>query len=251
MQKNHLTFIIALLAVSFGAYVYFYPPVKKEKTVTDKEVPPIANCVDCVEETEGQTFTHFSEVVKNYREKIWDDVNLKNFGQTTVGVLKTPLTTMYPNTDARTIWFDMDTIKRFFCTIEKYNKQLTTPGKSLGVRFFYAVYGSNDPDVNKQNRHTLFMVPTYKAADGSNVDFDPRETFYQQSTNGEFYAKQFQNINLSYTNIYRQSSPIPLIKPLALILGPNNITSRASIVNNGEICPTNCPTDNTLTVIDP
>ena len=180
MQKNHLTLIIALLAVSFGAYIYFYPPVKKEKLVTDKEVPPVADCVDCTEETEGQTFTHFSDVVKNYRVKIWDDVNRINFRQNTRGVLKNPLVTMYPNTDARTIWFDMDTIKRFFCTIEKYNKQLTSPGKSLGIRFFYAVYDGSDDKVSNRNRHTLFMVPTYKAADGSNVDFDPRETYYQQ-----------------------------------------------------------------------
>jgi hypothetical protein len=246
MQKNPLIIVIALLAVSFGAYVYFYPPVKNPKPIYNPEAPPVGNCVDCEKETEGQTFTHFSSVVKNYRERIWDDVNLKHFGYTTTGVPDVSSTPMFTGTDARTIWFDMDTIKRFFCTIEKYNKQLTNPGKSLGIRFFYAVYDSDDETESKRNRHTLFMVPTYKAADGSNVDFDPRETFYQQKNNTQFYSKEFKNKTLSYTNIYRIAAPMSLASPLALILGPD----KSAIVNNGEICPTNCPNDNTLKLID-
>jgi hypothetical protein len=87
--------------------------------------------------------------------------------------------------DARSIWFNLDTLKKFIWYIESKsikNGLQNIPG--LGIRLYYARYPKaekyaefpNLSNVNPtyQNMHTVFMLPTYKdAATGFNVEFDP------------------------------------------------------------------------------
>ncbi len=91
--------------------------------------------------------------------------------------------------DAKSIWFPLEKLKKFFWYIEHYSckSKCGYNPDMLGVRIFYARYPAHDSelwntepslmDVPKRyaNRHTLYMIPTYydeKA--GKDVDFNPR-----------------------------------------------------------------------------
>ncbi len=88
--------------------------------------------------------------------------------------------------DARSIWFDLETIKKFIWNMEDTICKNGCKDLNLGLRFYYAKY----PDSNTiktssalagvkpefQFHHTLFVVPTYDAGTGAtarHIDFDP------------------------------------------------------------------------------
>lgn len=231
---------------------------------TDPVPVPSQVCVECAEETHGQTIGHFRNVIKNYRTNIWDVVNTNtHFNTPTSGLDGISLKSVYKSTDARCIWFSLESIKQFICTIEKNNAKLKEPAENMGVRFYYAVY-ENDESVEdkKRNRHTLFMVPTFRDDSGTEIDFDPRATAQRQ--NGADFKLLYQNGKVTFANLLNENSPAPF---LMLSDGEPNPSKRSTelikaaaasstteppslIKNNGEICPTNCPVINTLEIID-
>ncbi len=85
--------------------------------------------------------------------------------------------------DARSIWFDLPTLKAFIADVENQariqNPDITDA--DLGVRMYYGAYPENmeNPDVDKEyrKRHTLVMIPTKKEKNESgevyNQDFSP------------------------------------------------------------------------------
>ncbi len=90
----------------------------------------------------------------------------------------------YVPNDARSVWFPLDTIKRFIQEIEKGNCRNGCTDRSYGIRLYYAAY----PDIaamittsqlsglpqGYEKHHTIFMVPTYTDANsGGPMDFDP------------------------------------------------------------------------------
>lgn len=83
--------------------------------------------------------------------------------------------------DATSIWFSLDSLKKFFWEIESASC-MNNCKDTLGIRFYYARY----PDRETMrglglgavdhfaNRHTLFAVPTYwDVARRKNIDFNP------------------------------------------------------------------------------
>jgi hypothetical protein len=100
-------------------------------------------------------------------------------------------------TDACSIWFSLNNIKRFFWEIEKgvcINKG--RKDLNLGVRIYYARYPNLGINCNPNYRndlmgldtvfekmHTVFMVPTYDQFDTeknvpvNHIDFDPTKQF--------------------------------------------------------------------------
>ncbi len=107
--------------------------------------------------------------------------------------------------DAKAIWFDLETLKRYLYHIEKKSQKVdgTITDKNLGVRFYYATYPSKDtimkydfkdlkdPSGNLlfsdyEGLHTLVMIPTITIGDKI-LDFNPldestfREGFSQKS----------------------------------------------------------------------
>lgn len=96
------------------------------------------------------------------------------------------------NSDARAIWFDLETLKAFIYHIEMEAKNQKTPvtSKDLGVHIYYASYpeykswgiykdlpgtGKKALTSNYQGRHTLVMVPTIRR-EGIDFDFNPLDT---------------------------------------------------------------------------
>jgi hypothetical protein len=82
--------------------------------------------------------------------------------------------------DSRAIWFSLERLKGFITVIERATCGKKCDSLRLGIRMYYARYPNplnyNDlktvPD-DFENRHTIFMVPTYDSA-YHHVDFDPR-----------------------------------------------------------------------------
>lgn len=70
--------------------------------------------------------------------------------------------------DARSIWFDLPTLKNFIAEVENQakldNPELTDA--DLGVRMYFGAYPDNLPDgivpEEYKKRHTLVMIPTKK-----------------------------------------------------------------------------------------
>jgi hypothetical protein len=262
-KNQNQKFIIALiaLALSFGIYVFFNPPGGSQSPTIVKNdtvfIPKLDSnevkdstlvCINCDKETIGQPMDHFRRVLQNYRTQIWDSINQNTiFNTATKGLPYASLEPQYSKTDARCIWFSLNTLKQFICTVEKNSANLTIPSSDLGVRFYYAVYENDYEDENKRNRHTLFMVPTCKSEKGAAMDFDPRET-YARRINPEFKGRYKDKI-LSFSDLLNEGGTKNI-----LTLGENESSSpdpEAKMVkNNGELCPDNCPTVNTLSVID-
>lgn len=143
-------------------------------------------------------------------------------------------------TDASSIWFSLDSLKRFIGEIE-YNvcKNKKGPGKlELGIRIYYAKYPSTgalspykdlkDVPPEFENVHTVFMVPTFdKIIDVGklqHVDFAPQ---YELSPAGE-----------PITIEALQKDPVKF-KQL-LIMGVNS--GRYPALNHGGVCPPACDT---------
>lgn len=117
--------------------------------------------------------------------------------------------------DAKAIWFDLETLKRYLYHIEKKSQKVdgTITDKKLGVRFYYATYPSKDTiekygfkDLmdgsgnllfsNYEGLHTLVMIPTITIGDKI-LDFNPLDdsTFKEGFSEKSNYAyRPGQNI---------------------------------------------------------
>jgi hypothetical protein len=120
------------------------------------------------------------EMVDLYKQHHWQNYTVKTGDNTAP-------------TDARTVWFSLDSLKRYIWYIEEeVCKNKCVNPDDLGLRFYYGEYpdketwakldGENDPASMKhkeayQGLHTILIVPTYYSKNSDmNVDFDPHET---------------------------------------------------------------------------
>ena len=196
-------------------------------TTTQPNTPGVV-CTDCRDaETYGHTMAEFLEVTREYRDKRWKLINAQ---------LPT-MTEKHDTVDSRAIWFSLDSLKKFICTIEKYSEQLHIKPEDLGVRMYYAVYKH---DSEFQGLHTLFMVPTF-AVSGSKdeeQDFDPRASV--------LYRDELKERDSIVTFVDLAKFP----NQRTLILS-KSVESAGLIRNNGQLCPPTCPPSlNTIDAID-
>lgn len=142
--------------------------------------------------------------------------------------------------DAYSIWFDLETLKKFLYHIETISKknENTIAKEDLGVRIYYASYPNkeimkNFPDldvsrgnpaiVNYNGLHTLVMIPTL-LRDGVDVDFNPLdEATY---TNG-----------LSKIEKYGLNHPSSIPNNTAALVGTSTTSRDTSARNHGILCP--------------
>lgn len=92
--------------------------------------------------------------------------------------------------DAQSIWFDLETLKKFLYHLEHNVDKNATAGTraSLGVRIYYAAYPEKNIlqrmmlsqvdttytiPANYEKLHTLVMIPTISYTAGENLDFNP------------------------------------------------------------------------------
>lgn len=164
MEKKHLTLIIAVLLIAFGAYVYFYPPFK-----TDPNSP--------ASEPSTLRFSLIREMIDNYRQTQLKAI--ENAGENAV------------IDDANSVLFDLDTLKKFATDIERIVKRNQPKGNpKLAIRMYYAAYPSNtkwnepgyenlknllSKDITRlyERKHTLILIPAIKNTRGDYADFNP------------------------------------------------------------------------------
>ncbi|WP_298140838.1 hypothetical protein [Flavobacterium sp.] len=157
--------------------------------------------------------------------------------------IQTATTNPVPN-DARAIWFELETLKKFLYHIEhSANENLSAlNGRKLGVRIYYAAYPKNDKmkDFSQyqtdttfsfnpayEGKHTLVMVPTISERDGNVYDFNPLDV---NSYNGF--------VNMTPKGRYSNSNSYQM---LTLGAGAVEVTSSGSttvnVRNHGTLFP--------------
>jgi hypothetical protein len=168
-MKNKLLLLALLgISVAFAVYVMKYPPTKVPLTNDDQI------CKDFSKETINELDVNLiHNMVDNYKDK-------------QLTYIKSSM-----REDAHSIWFDLETLKKFVYQLEyqsKKNEKTATIDK-LGVRIYYAAY----PDTDKMKKysdidwflgdtirkkyhdlHTLVMIPTINTSNGD-VDFNPTD----------------------------------------------------------------------------
>ena len=171
---NNKFLIFALLGISlvFGTYVYLHPP-----RTTDPVTP----------------HGSINQICSDYSNQTINELNVGLIHKMVNGYKDNQLRYIKGSMpdDAHSIWFDLETLKKFVYQVEfnaKKNSATATSDK-LGLRIYYASYPNkeemakfsdvrwflNDPiKKNYPLYHTLVMIPTLNV-DGRNVDFNPTD----------------------------------------------------------------------------
>lgn len=238
MKTRLLTLTIAAILLAFGIYVYNFPPIK----ISDDLI-----CMD-YSNTDMNTLSAglIHEVVNNYKNK-------------QLARISTPLCTT-PSTfkpspilnDARSVWFDLETLKKFIYHLEINTKKgdNSITSQDLGLRIYFASYPETilltDPelgdlfDKNYEKHHTVVVIPT-KHIGGEEVDFNPLDTdTYLNGIKGSVindYA-QTEEVGEPHDN-YNNRNPQPTA---ALEISnkeniDNNSTQRTGAQNHGNLYP--------------
>ncbi len=143
------------------------------------------------------------------------------------------------NNDAHSIWFDLETLKKFVYHIEAISKKTDTiASDKLGVRIYYAAYPEIKTEENKfedlkdfkadpersqyGNLHTLVMIPTIEV-EGKMVDFNPLDK--------NTYSKGLVGLKEYY---YNAGSQIPNSNPTAAL---TSTTRNTGARNHGILIP--------------
>lgn len=183
-----ITGILIAVLLAFGAYIYKFPPrkpinlpIKNDKICMDyPDIPMSELSVDLIH-----------TMVNKYRDNQLKCINnnLSDFKE---------------EGDAHSVWFDLDTLKRFIYHIEKTTintvsttskntiKDMKITKEKLGIRIYYSAYPNitewdsftdlvtflNADDKFKKERlkygnlHTIVMIPTLNI-NGEMKDFNP------------------------------------------------------------------------------
>lgn len=91
--------------------------------------------------------------------------------------------TITSDSDARSVWFPLESIKSYIWDIERQSCLNACDPENLGLRIYFAKYPESSspywtwPGLWKvkneyANHHTIFMIPTYRNG-GNDIDFDP------------------------------------------------------------------------------
>ena len=205
----------------------------------DKLKPLSANCSPCKDYSQYPRFNFLNAVMLDSMSKLYKSVQAAH-------AVKTQFN------DATSIWFNLDTIKRFIWEIEnavcKKNCMNNNDNPNLGIRIYYARYpekmGNQNPmfsqiaglDARFEKMHTLFMIPTYDKLNGTlieHTDFDPYHTFKNKNNICEYTSlTELSNVGASITAMAAsarvQPAPIP---------GSGNNTNATTGQNHGSLCP--------------
>lgn len=167
---QQLKLIIAGLLLALAGTIYYY---------NIKEADVILNESECLDYSKFNPSTLKTGLVGDM-VSVYRDNQLANINSSRVGM-----------NDAYSIWFDLDTIKKFIYHIERGVKKNgdSTKTNNLGLRLYYAAYPDKGKwgltqysdlegfvrDPKKQNydfKHTVVMLPTIQVG-GNDLDFNP------------------------------------------------------------------------------
>lgn len=217
MEKKGYLFIIAILVIFFGIYVFNYPPNLQVNSVKQSESTSLS--VSTAKQSESRPsllrMSLIEEMVQNYRK------NQLNSIENSQG---NPI-----KDDASAILFDLDTLKKFIADIEKGVKQVEPSlSPKLAIRMYYAAYPAQEKwsqpgyqnlgsllgkDIPKlyERKHTLIMLPVIRTEKGIYADFNP---FDKTTYNG--FPKQ-RSKSMSLLNNPADTTEIPALNHGQLI----------------------------------
>lgn len=214
-STTSLKAIIALLTLFLAVSLYF-----NFSSTTKTEV------VEGFQETKPSTMSSIlvKTMINQYKNNQYAVINADR-------KLKTQKNRNFMGDDARSIGFNVDTIKKFIHDIEK-NVSVNNIDTKLGLRMYYAAYpdeseflkfreiaGLTKDSITKKyaTRHTLIIIPTiYNKKLDRYVDFNPLD----KSTYNGFSSKKGQN------NAQNQKS-------MSLMSSEDNIMGK----NHGSLIP--------------
>lgn len=179
-MKPHVlkTLILMMLTALITALIMYFLCCKK-KDIT--EVPDKDRSTTiCADYSTQPPAVLTTDLIKSMVTK-YDATQLDN--------IQNAASNAVPN-DARAIWFDLETLKKFLYQVEHgvNTNYAQSQNKKIGIRIYYAAYPKNndmrtfstsqsDPNFTYnpayENKHTLVMIPTIAGADGANYDFNP------------------------------------------------------------------------------
>lgn len=219
-------FILVAVTALITALIFNYLHKKKDKDHPNDDGTRSPTSI-CMDYDNQQPATLTSNLIKSMVTK---------YGDTQLDYIQNATGTVVPE-DAKAIWFDIETLKRFLYHVE-YNTSKNpalSRDKRLGIRIYYAAYPKNadmrifaqsqtdstfsfNPDY--ENHHTLVMIPTIAGTNGENYDFNPLD---DKTYDG------FVNMKDEDKGAYLQGNyPTLSIGPSAAPATPNTLTSQNS-----------------------
>lgn len=231
--------IICLLLCLFSALITFYSCRKNCDDSTDQTRSLTDICNDYSTQPPATLTT---EMVKSMVTQ-YGDAQLHSIQTATVNAV---------HEDAKSIWFDLETLKAFLYQIEHnaLTKNTKIKHENLGVRIYYAAYPDNvkmramatsqtDPNFTYnlayEKHHTLVMIPTISYGEGENYDFNPLDVntfngFVNMPKGGVFSAN-----SSSYVTLSLGTSSTPVV-PGGVVAG-GTTSQGISARNHGNLCP--------------
>lgn len=190
-NNNLLRGAVIILICLFGTYIFMYPPTTvtpgNDTPTTNDTIVVNADSLVCLNYNQYHYSTLKTGLVRDMVD-IYRKNQLRSIATSAVNPVAN---------DAYSIWFDLDTIKKFIYHIERGVKQNGAANSKLGLRLYYAAYpdkntwnnenyedlkgflGETDTELYEK-KHTLVMIPTINiGSPAANHDFNPfdKETY--------------------------------------------------------------------------
>lgn len=185
-NNNLLRGLVIVLICLFGTYVFMFPPnsipaPNGTPSGNDTIVAPVETSAVCMDYNQYHYSTLKTGLVRDMVE-----IYRKN----QLRAIATSSTNPISN-DAYSIWFDLDTIKKFIYHIERGVQQNGAANSKLGLRLYYAAYPDKSTWSNQnyedlrgflgnpetelyEKKHTLVVIPTINiGSPAANHDFNP------------------------------------------------------------------------------
>ncbi len=249
MTTRTLKLILALVLALFALYIFLFPPSSDtdKAELPEKEIDSLIQTVDtsvvCKDYEKYKPSTLKTGLIRDMVE-IYKSNQLNSIQGSTTNPIAS---------DAYSVWFDLDTIKKFIYHIEKGVKKNGTTSDKLGLRFYYGAYpkkmfwgkanGYGDleeflNDASKtqyETKHTIVMLPTIDVA-GKIIDFNP----FDKTTYTTGIKKPTSQFNQEPSN-----DPNSLI-PIMALTGSGKTTTtdpetRTAAKNHGNLIPPGDP----------
>ncbi|WP_395066972.1 hypothetical protein [Flavobacterium sp.] len=233
-QSLRIFTIVALTAIITALLTFYLCKSKEHAEIPEKDR---SNTI-CMDYNTDLPPVLTSELVKSMVAK-YDSVQLYNIENATSNAVPR---------DARAIWFDLETLKKFLYHIEHNVSKNYALGqnKRIGVRIYYAAYPKNermrdmsltqaDPNftynTDYENLHTLVMIPTISGANGVNYDFNPIDAATYNGFVNMDTKDKFSFINDSYSILTLGSGSDPVIP------GSGQTNNSINARNHGVLTP--------------
>lgn len=241
METRTLKIIIAGILIVFAAYIYFYPPTGTQPNPTPPDgstndtlvlQDTIHQCMDFSKYNPSTLKTGLiADMVSVYRNNQLSAINSK------------------VSDDAHSVWFHLDSIKKFIYHIEKLSAKNKTNSDKLGLRFYYAAYPDTakwsydshsdlkdflkDPEkIKYEKKHTIVMIPTIENSTGGNMDFNPADV--------KTYTLGIDNPIKKKDGQINSADEATLQKPVMALTGSSagsSIIDKTAAKNHGSLIP--------------